>query len=172
LIEELPGIAVKVTADVKPHRTADAMLKTMKPELTAAKPALMIWQTGTVDAMQAVDPDQFTATLAQGVTMARAAGADIILVNPQYSPRTESMIALSTYTSDMRWVALQHEVPLFDRFEIMKLWADLGTFDLTSATDKDKLEVAEKIHNCIGWLLSDLIIGTAKPDGPHTEGGR
>ena len=30
--------------------------------------------------------------------MARAAGADVILINPQYSPRTESMIALSTYS--------------------------------------------------------------------------
>jgi hypothetical protein len=172
LIEGYPGVTVKVTADVKPHRTADVMLKAFKPAIAAAKPALVIWQTGTVDAMQGVDPDQFTTTLAQGVTMARAAGADVILINPQYSPRTESMIALSTYSSDMRWVALQHEVPLFDRFEIMKLWADLGTFDLTAATDKGKLDVAEKIHNCIGWLLSDLIIGTAKPDEPRTEGGR
>ena len=41
------------------------------------------------------------------------------------------MIALGTYADDMRWVALQQEVPLFDRFSIMKLWADLGTFDFT-----------------------------------------
>lgn len=170
LSERLPGAAVKVTADVKPHRTAEAMVKTLKAELAAAKPALMIWQTGTVDAMQSVDPDQFTATLVQGIALARAAGADVVFINPQYSPRTESMIALGTYTSDMRWVALQHEVPLFDRFEIMKLWADLGTFDLTAAADK--LAVAGRVHNCIGWLLSDLIIGAVKTDRPHTEGGR
>ena len=36
------------------------------------------------------------------------------------------MIALGTYAENMRWVALQQEVPLFDRFSIMKLWADLG----------------------------------------------
>jgi hypothetical protein len=170
LMETLPGVTVKVTADVKPHRTAETMLKTLKGELGVAKPALMIWQTGTVDAMQAIDPDQFTATLDKGISMARAAGADVILVNPQYSPRTESMIALSTYTDDMRWVALQHELPLFDRFEIMRLWADLGTFDFTGATDK--LGVAGRVHNCVGWLLADLVMGAAKPGGPHTEGGR
>jgi hypothetical protein len=170
LSERLPGAAVKVTADAKPHRTADAMVKTLKAELAAAKPALLIWQTGTVDAIQSVDPDQFTATLVQGIALARAAGADVVFINPQYSPRTESMIALGVYTSDMRWVALQHEVPLFDRFEIMKFWADLGTFDFTAAADK--LAVAGRVHNCIGWLLSDLIIGATKAGQPHTDGGR
>jgi hypothetical protein len=166
LSETLPDVAMKVIVDARPQRTAEAMLKTLKAELTAAKPALMIWQTGTVDAMQGVDPDQFSATLVQGIVMARAAGADVILINPQYSPRTESMIALATYTSDMRWVAVQHDVPLFDRFEIMKVWADLGTFDLSAAANK--LEVAGRVHNCIGWLLSELIIGTVKSGAPHT----
>ena len=27
----------------------------------------MVWQTGTVDAMQAIDPDQFSAALDQGI---------------------------------------------------------------------------------------------------------
>ena len=70
----------------------------------------------------------------------------------------------------MRWVALQQEVPLFDRFSIMKLWADLGTFDLYSATKK--LDIAERVHDCIGRLLADLVIEAAKPDEPHAEGGR
>ena len=30
------------------------------------------------------------------------------------------MIALGTYAENMRWVALQQEAPLFDRFSIMK----------------------------------------------------
>jgi hypothetical protein len=170
LTELLPGVAVKVATDVKAHRTAAAMVKTLKATLAAAKPALMIWQTGTVDAMQAVDPDQFSDTLEQGIGMARAAGADVVLVNAQYSPRTESMIALDTYAEDMRWVALQHDVPLFNRFEIMRLWAEIGTFDLTAAANK--LDTARRVHACIGWLLADLVTGAAKPGEPQTEGGR
>ena len=134
--EKLPGVTVKVTTDVKAKRTADEMVKSMPPALAAAKPALVVWQTGTVDAMQSVDPDQFRVALDQGINIARSAGADVVLVNAQYSPRTESMIALGTYAENMRWVALQQEVPLFDRFSIMKLWADLGTFDLYSTGKK------------------------------------
>jgi len=168
LSELLPGVSVTVSTDVKARRTAVEMVKSLAKPLSDAKPALMIWQTGTVDAMQAVDADQFSQALDQGINIARSAGADVILVNAQYSPRTESMIALTTYADNMRWVALQHDVPLFDRFEIMKLWADLGTFDLTGAANK--LDIAARVHNCVGWLLADFVAESAKQGGSPTEG--
>ncbi|MGH6665451.1 MAG: SGNH/GDSL hydrolase family protein [Pseudolabrys sp.] len=170
LTDKLLGVTVKVTTDVKSKRSAAEMVKSMVPALAAAKPALMVWQTGTVDAMQSTDVDQFRAALDQGINIAGSAGTDVILVNAQYSPRTDSMIALGTYAENMRWVALQHEMPLFDRFSIMKLWADLGTFDLYSPAKK--LDTAERVHDCIGRLLADLVVESAKPEEPHAERGR
>ena len=170
LSDQLPGVEVKVATDIKASRTAAEMVKVLPADLSATKPALLVWQTGTTDAMRAVDPDQFSQALDQGINIARGAGADVVLVNAQYSPRTESMIALSTYSEDMRWVALQQEVPLFDRFSIMRLWSDLGTFDLYSATKK--LDIAERVHDCIGRLLADLVIAAAKPPEPPTNGSR
>jgi hypothetical protein len=167
---KLPGVAVNVSTDVQARRTAGEMVKSLDPALAAAHPALMIWQTGTVDALQSVDTDQFRAALERGIGIARSASADVVLINAQYSPRTESMIALGLYAESMRWVALQQEVPLFDRFSIMKLWADLGTFDFYSATKK--LDMAERVHDCIGQLLADLVLESAKPDEPHAESGR
>jgi len=171
LAAKLPDVAVKLTTDVKAKRTAAEMVAAMPAALAAAKPSLVIWQTGTVDAMRAVDPDQFSAALAHGIDIAHAAGADVILVNSQYSPRTETLIALGTYEEDMRWVAVQQEIPLFDRFSIMKLWGDLGTFDLFTPTNK--LDIAIQVHDCIGRLLADFVIAAAKPGEPSaTAGGR
>jgi len=170
LAEQLRGVEVKVTTDVKAGRTAAEMVKVLPAALDASKPALLVWQTGTVDAMLGVDPDQFSQALDNGIKTAHAAGADVVLINAQYSPRTESMIALGTYVEDMRWVALQQEVPLFDRFSIMKLWGELGTFDLYSATKK--LDIAERVHDCIGRLLADMVIAAAKPEEPPTNGSR
>jgi hypothetical protein len=170
LVEKFPGVAIKVTADVKAGRTAAEMSRALKPVIAAAKPQLMIWQTGTVDAVRGIELEIFNASLEKGVAMAQAAGADIILMNMQYSPRTESMIALGLYIENMRWVALQHEFPLFDRFSIMKLWSDLGIFDLYAATKK--LDTAEQVHDCIGRLLADLIAEAAKPGGPQPPGTR
>ena len=164
LVAKLPGVEVIMTADVKARRTAADMVKVLPAALAAAQPALLIWQTATVDAMQGVDPERFSHHLDIGINTARSANADVVFINPQYSPRTESMIALGTYVENMRWVALQQEVPVFDRFNLMKAWADLGTFDLYSPTKK--LDMAERVHDCIGRLLAGLIVEAAKPGAP------
>lgn len=159
LKEKFPDTAVQVATDVKPGRTAADMVKILKPALTSAKPDLLIWQTGTVDAVRGVDPDQFNSTLFEGLAIARSTSIDTVLMNMQFSPRTESMIALTNYAEAMRWVALQHSIPLFDRFQIMKIWNDQGTFDLYTATKN--LDVAVRVHDCIGRLLADLIAEAA-----------
>ncbi len=163
LAAKLPGVKVIVTADVKARRTAAEMVQAL-PAALAAKPALLVWQSGTVDAMLSVDLDQYSQALDKGITISRSAGSDVVLVNSQYSPRTESMIALGAYSEYMRWVAVQQEVPVFDRFSVMKTWADLGTFDLHSATKK--LDIAARVHDCIGRLLADLVVDAAKPETP------
>ncbi|MGN6462767.1 MAG: SGNH/GDSL hydrolase family protein [Pseudolabrys sp.] len=163
LSQKLPGVTVNVTTDVKSGRTARDMLPSIKASLAAQKPTLLIWQTGTVDAVRIASPEEYSAALTKGVEAAKAQGSDVVLMNMQYSPRTESMIALGNYAESMRWVALQYEIPLFDRFHVMKLWNELGTFDLYS--DTKKMDTAERVHDCIGWLLADLIIGAAQPGG-------
>jgi hypothetical protein len=164
LAQHLPNIAIKLTVNTKSRRTAAEALRTIPQDFATAKPNLVVWQAGVIDAMQGVDPEAFSATLNKGVETAHAAGADVILMNMQYSPRTESMIALSAYLENMRWVALNREVPLFDRFGIMELWSELGTFNFSSATNK--LDTAERVHDCIARLLADLIVEAAKPTAP------
>jgi len=170
LAQKLPNVAIKVSVDTKARRTAAEALQAMPQHLATAKPNLVVWQSGVIDAMLGVDPDAFNATLNKGIETANAFGADVILMNTQYSPRTESMIALSAYLENMHWVALQREVPLFDRFGIMKLWSELGTFDFFSATNK--LDTAERVHDCIARLLADLIVEATKTAAPPVESGR
>jgi len=170
LAEQLPGVAVTVTTDIKPGRTAADAIKPLISDLASIKPVLTIWQAGTVDAMRSVEVDAFSAALDQGIDASHKAGSDVILVNAQYSPRTESIIALGAYSDNMRWAALRHEIPLFDRFALMKSWAELGTFDFTATTKK--LEIAEQVHDCIGRLLADVVINGAKISEPPANGAR
>jgi hypothetical protein len=167
LAKELPEVVIKLETDVRSHRTAIEMMKALPADLVSVKPALVVWQTGTVDAMEAVDLDQFSEALEKGIAIAHNASSDVVLVNAQYSPRTESMIALGTYADNMRWIAVQEGVPLFDRFSVMKLWADLGIFNLYASTKK--LDVAIRIHDCIGRLLADLILDATKQKTPLVD---
>jgi hypothetical protein len=160
----LPGTEVKVVPEVKSRQTAGEMLEQALPGIAQRRPALIIWQTGTVDAIKGVDPEEFRATLDQGVEMLHTDGVDVVFMNMQYSPRTDSMISINAYAENMRWVALQHDVPLFDRFALMKHWTELGTFDLYDASKNT--DTAERVHDCIGKLLAGLIAGAVKQTRP------
>jgi hypothetical protein len=160
LSKRLPGVNVKVATNVEPRRSAAEMTEIFEKILMDEKPSLVIWQSGTVDAISGVEPEDYRATLEEGVEMVHAGGSDLVLMNMQYSPRTESMIAIQSYADNMKLVAQQHDVPLFDRFAIMKQWSELGTFDLYAATRK--LETAARIHDCVAQLLADLIGGGIK----------
>jgi hypothetical protein len=155
LSKRMPGVKIKVSTNVKPRRSAVEMAEGFEKLLMEEKPALVIWQSGTVDAINGADPEDFRATLDEGVETLQGGGADVVLMNMQYSPRTESMIAIHAYADNMRLVSQQREVPLFDRFALMKYWSEVGTFDLYAATKR--LETAARIHECVAQLLADLI---------------
>ena len=123
------------------------------------KPTLVIWQTGTVDAMRSIDPDDFRSAVDEGVAALQKAGADVVLMNMQYSPRTETMISVPPYLDNLRVVAQQHDIPLFDRFAIMHQWNDQGDFDLFSASHG--IELAKRVHDCLGRALSKFVIDAA-----------
>lgn len=158
--KKLPGVAVKVIPYVAPRQTAAAMAQNFPKILKTDKPALVVWQTGTYDAMQGIGPDPFQTTLEQTVEMLRAGGADVIFVNMQFSPRTDAVLASQAYAEAIRWVALEHGLNLFDRQGIMRQWSELGTFDLMAATKS--LDTAAQVHNCIGRLLADLVADALK----------
>jgi GDSL-like Lipase/Acylhydrolase family len=160
LREKLPNVAVKVLTYIKPRQTAADMVKDFERIVAEPKPALVIWQTGTFDAIRGVNPDEFSAALDEGVETLRAKHSDILFINMQYSPRTDTVMAIDNYADAMRFVAVQHEILLFDRFAIMRHWSELGTFDLVTATKNT--DTAEHVHDCIGRLLSDLILEAAK----------
>jgi hypothetical protein len=157
LKRRLPGIAVTVRTDIKPRRSAEDMEKAFDRILLDAKPDLVLWQTGTVDAIRNVDPDAFRATLEEGVQTLQAGGVDVLLVNMQYSPRTELMIAAGAYADTMRWIAQHYELPLLDRLSIMRHWSESGVFDFTADT---KSRIAERVHDCLGKLLAEMIVNT------------
>jgi len=159
LQKKLPSVAVRVISLAKPRQTAADMAEGFPKVLKDDKPTLVIWQTGTADAMRGVGAEVFQSTLEAAVDKLQAGGADVIFMNMQYSPRTDAVISTTAYADAIRWVALEHAVNLFDRQSIMRQWSELGTFDLLAATKS--LDTAAKVHDCIGRLLADLIFEAA-----------
>jgi len=167
LKQRLKTADVKVTAHVQSKEATAAMVTELGPILAGDKPALVIWQTGTADAINGVEPEDFRTSLDSGVEKIQASGADVILMNMQYSPRTESMLDVSTYADVMRVVGEQRGALLFDRFAIMQYWNDAGIFDLYTPTKK--YDMAQQVHDCIGWALASQIINAAHLDAVRMQ---
>ena len=155
----VPKLNVALSVEIQVKKTAEETAASFPKLLEAKKPTLVIWQTGTVDAMRSIDPDDFRGAVDEGIVALQKTGADVVLINPQYSPRTETMISVPPYIDNMRAVAQEHEVPLFDRFGIMHQWNDQGDFDLFSTTHG--IDLAKRVHDCLGRALSKFIIDAA-----------
>jgi hypothetical protein len=165
LKERLPATTVNLSVELQGAKTAEEVAGSLAKLVEAKRPTLVIWQTGTVDAIRSIDPDDFRAAIDEGVAALQNAGTDVVLINLQYSPRTETMISGSPYLDNMRVVAQQHDVPLFDRFAIMHHWNDSGDFDLFSATHG--VELAKSVHACLGRALSTFVIDAAHLGPPQ-----
>jgi hypothetical protein len=159
LKEKLPLTPVNVSVEIQSKKTAEEMAAGLVKLVEEKKPMLVVWQTGTYDAMRSIDPDDFHAAVDEGVAALQNAGVDVVLVNLQYSPRTETMISAPPYLDNMRVVAQQHDIPLFDRFAIMHQWNDAGDFDLFSAVHG--IELAKRVHDCLGRALSKFVFDAA-----------
>lgn len=160
LSKRLPGIAVKVAAYTVPRQTLKEVARNAKRVLAEAKPNLVVLQAGTVDAIRHTDLDDFGEELEYLIDTIQGAGADVVLVNLQYNPRLETMIPTTAYSGMIQSIAVEKDVPLFDRLGIMRYWSESGFFDFYTPT-KDPT-IAHQVHHCIGQALAAQIIATAR----------
>jgi hypothetical protein len=165
LRDKLPGHEITVTTELRNKDTAAEAAEAFEKIIGEHKPTLVIWQTGTVDAMRSLDPDDFRAGLDEGIAVLQKAGTDAVLVNLQYSPRVETMLSAAPYIDTMRVVAQQRSIPLFDRFSIMRAWSEAGAFDLFGASHGSGM--AKRVHDCLGRALAKLVVDAAHLNPPE-----
>jgi hypothetical protein len=158
LRDKFPGIDIHVVTELRNKETAVDVAAEFEKIIGDHKPTLVIWQTGTVDAMRSIDPDDFRSGLDDGIALLQKSGNDVVLMNLQYSPRVETLLAAAAYVDTMRVVAEQRGIPLFDRFSIMRAWSESGNFDLFGSHGSG---VAKRVHECLGQALSKLIVADA-----------
>lgn len=151
-----PDGGIVVTTRNQPRATAEMILANLPEVLNETKPALMIWQTGTYDAILGADSSAFSDAVNTGIDFAHDAGADVLVVSPQYSPRTSFAFDVAPYTNALRWTTRSSGVPFFDRYDIMRFWVEEGIFDLEAARPSPSL--FEDVHRCIGRLLVGMIV--------------
>lgn len=157
-----PDVPITVLNKGVPRQTARDMIARFNADVLAAKPNLVIWETGTVDAVRAVEIDDFAEALEQGITALRAHGAAIMLVDMQYNPSLASVIDFGPYLDALHRAADLDGVYLFRRYDIMRYWSDNGRFELVEVPRAKQSGLAAEIYRCLGDAMADAIDRAAR----------
>lgn len=154
----VPGAEIRLVVQGERGMPAAAMLATLRNGLAGKGFGLVLWQTGTVEAVRKVPPEEFARTLEAGTEIVRAADADLLLVDPQYSRMLQAHATLSPYRDAMQQAARHPRVLLFRRFDLIRQWVETGDLDLESATKPDRPKVAAQLNACLGAALAQTVL--------------
>lgn len=138
--------------------TAEIMLPILRQELIAHHYDLVLWQTGTVEAVQGLRPDVLRGVLQDGATAVEEAQADLVLIDPQFSRFLRANADLSPYETVLQQIASVPEVTLFHRFELTQTWVNNGEIDLERVSRDQRDKTIMLLNACLGNALARFVL--------------
>jgi lysophospholipase L1-like esterase len=159
LRRQYPGADITVLNRGKGGEDAPEMMKRLQTEVIDVNPDMVIWQVGTNAVLRNLDPAETAKLVEDGIARIQAAGADLVLVDPQYSPAVNAkaenagrMVKLLGKVAELRHVGF------FPRFEVMRDWHEGQSIPFESFVVADGLHMNDWGYACFAQLLGDDII--------------
>jgi lysophospholipase L1-like esterase len=159
LRRQYPGADITVVNRGKGGDDAPEMMKRLQEQVIDMKPDMVIWQVGTNAVLRNLDPAETAKLVEDGIARIQAAGADLVLVDPQYSPRvTERAESAGQMVRLLHKVADLRHIGIFPRFEVMREWHENQALPIDSFVIADGLHMNDWGYACFAQLLGDDII--------------
>jgi lysophospholipase L1-like esterase len=168
LRRRFPGKKIRVDNLGIGGQLATDMLPRIKNDVLPREPTVVIWQTGVNDAVRKVDIKKFRRTVSRGIESLQKHGVDVVLLDMQYFPRSEKINGFKKYVGAMREIAKEQEVPLLQRFAIMRHWVKSAIYRPQEVLAKDLFHPNDVTYGCLGRFLADAMqakVGRSRPDG-------
>src|SRR4051812_17591415 len=135
------------------------MMKRLQTSVIDMHPDLVIWQVGTNAVLRNLDPGETIKLVEDGVARIQAAGADLVLIDPQYSPKVnERAESAGKMINLLGKVAELRKVGIFPRFEVMREWHEKQAIPINNFVIDDGLHMSDWGYACFAQLLGDDII--------------
>lgn len=125
-------------------------------DVIAVHPHLVIWQVGANGALEHVDPNQFRQRVAAGVHRLQLAGADVILMDNQRSPKLMAQADPDLMNNALATVARDLDVGLFQRSKLMDAWQDGGA-PYSRFISSDQMHQNDLGYYCVSNALARSI---------------
>jgi len=142
-------------------RVAD-MLSRVPTEVTSERPEVVIWQVGTNALLTDLEPKAVGSLLLRGARDITAAGADVIVMDPQYAPKVLIHRQADELVDLIGSRAVEAGAGLFRRFRLMRFWHDrqLGFDQFLSP---DQLHMNDWSYGCLANALAAAIARAVHP---------
>ena len=140
----LPGREIDLTLRGARGMTAAEMLVLIEAEMAEKPFALVLWQTGTVEAVRGIPPEELQKTLATGIDRIRVKKADLVLIDAQYTRSMAAKVNEIPYLQVLRQAADAPGVVLFARYDLMRSWATEGRNDLENIRKADRENAVDR----------------------------
>jgi len=121
-------------------------------------PALVLWQAGTVELSRGMDPSEMTEVMREGMEAIRRAGADLIVMDQQYSRFLRANANVEPYRDRLRLLAASAGAALFPRYDLMQHWVETGAVDLERAPRGDRAAALERLNSCLAEAVAQVIV--------------
>jgi hypothetical protein len=154
----MPKVQFHLTVRGGRGLTAEEMLPLLDTALKQQHYQLVLWQTGTVEAVRALRPDGLLEVLHTGVDLVRGQGGDLVLIDPQFSRFLRANTDVDAYLGVMQQVATMPGVSLFRRFDLMRAWANDGDIDLERAPKEERDKALDQLNGCLGQALARFVL--------------
>ena len=159
LRRQYPIADISVLVRGKGGDDAPEMMKRLQTDVIDLKPDLVIWQVGTNAVLRNLDPGETAKLVEDGVGRIQATGADVVLVDPQYSPQvTQHAEGASKMVTLLGKVASLRHIGIFPRFEVMREWHEQQALPIDTFVIADGLHMNDWGYACFAQLLGDDII--------------
>jgi acyl-CoA thioesterase I len=165
LAEELrrrwPRLAVTVVNKGIGGERAEQMLARFTRDVLPYRPQLVIWQTGSNQALVGEDVQGYEKTVREGIARLKAIHTDVILMDPQYAPRVLGRPLHKAIVDTLSGVANDLKVAVFRRFAVMRYWVTSGQYRMEDIISRDQLHMNDASYSCIARLLADSLASAA-----------
>jgi len=154
----LPKADFQLTVQGGRGLTAAEMYEDLRAALTHRRYRLVLWQTGTVEAVRGSRPDDLREVLEEGADLVAAQGGNLILIDPQFSRFLRANTDLDPYKQAMETAAEVPGADLFRRFELMHNWARDGALDLERTAPTERETAVRMLNVCLGKALAKFVL--------------
>ena len=158
-----PGHDITVlNRGVNGEETHDMMAR-FATGVVAEHPQLVLWQVGTNSVLRDHPLDAHAAELHEGIEQLKATGADVVLIDPQYSPRVLAKSETPGMVDQIALAAKDEHVDLFRRFAVMRDWHEVQHDPFDVFVSPDGLHMNDWGYACWAKLLATAIAEAANP---------